>query len=407
LIKLLNGVKVLECAVLQCGDQAGRLLGDLGADVIKVEQPGVGDYLREIGGLITPHHSIRHMIANRNKRSITLNLRTQEGKDIFYRMLEDTDIVVDGFAGDACARLGIGYQQLRQAKPDIIYVQVSGFGARGPYANVPVHGKLMGALGGAITLKMGEDGLARAVASEGIFTGEVDSPLAAAMWGVMTALAALNHRTETGEGAYIDAAGSDGSLALQYNDKTQAWNDARLTDRATIPNLGHPHSPKYAYYETKDGKFIMFAAIEHKFWDNFCRVTNRPDLQEIKEHGVPVDFHDGGRPDLCFTLKDIFLERTVSEWMDLASRHDIPIAPVQDVDGLLTDKHLRAREIISESVHPGAGPFTTTGWAAPVMGQPFEVAQHAPTLGQHTDEVYAAMGFTPQQLDGLRLRKVI
>jgi len=140
MIELLKGVRVIECAVLFNGDQTGRHLADLGADVIKVEAPGVGDYLRDFLGQIAPHHSPAHLFANRNKRSITLNLRSDEGREVFWRLLATADIFVDGFAGDACAKMGIGYDDQRKVKPDIIYAQCSGFGAHGPYAQIPTHG---------------------------------------------------------------------------------------------------------------------------------------------------------------------------------------------------------------------------------------------------------------------------
>ena len=158
MIELLKGVRVVECAVLFNGDQTGRHLADLGADVIKVEAPDVGDYLRDFLGQIVPHHSPAHLFVNRNKRSVTLNLRQAEG-EVFYRLLRTADIFVDGFAGDACAKLGIGYDDQRAVRPDIIYAQCSGFGAYGPYVSIPTHGNMMGSLGGGVRLAMGDDGL--------------------------------------------------------------------------------------------------------------------------------------------------------------------------------------------------------------------------------------------------------
>jgi crotonobetainyl-CoA:carnitine CoA-transferase CaiB-like acyl-CoA transferase len=158
-MKLLEGVRVVECAVLFNGDQTGRHPADLGAGVIKVEAPGVGDYLRDFLAQIVPHHSPAPMYVNRNKRSVTLNLRSDEGREAFFTLLRTADIFVDGFAGDACARLGIGYDDQRRVKPGIIYAQCSGFGAHGPYAQIPTRGQMMGALGGGIELAMGSDNL--------------------------------------------------------------------------------------------------------------------------------------------------------------------------------------------------------------------------------------------------------
>ena len=130
--KLLEGVRVLESAVLFNGDSLGALLGDLGADVIKIESPGMGDYLRDFLGQITPHHSPAHIQVNKNKRSVTLDLRSDEGRALFFELLQTADVFIDGFAGNACAKLGIGYEQQKAAKPDIVYCQYSGYGSSGP-----------------------------------------------------------------------------------------------------------------------------------------------------------------------------------------------------------------------------------------------------------------------------------
>jgi crotonobetainyl-CoA:carnitine CoA-transferase CaiB-like acyl-CoA transferase len=148
MIKLLEGIRVLECAMLPTGDQTSRLLGDLGADVIKIERPGTGDYLRELGDRITDQNSVFHLFCNRNKRSVELNLRSDEGRAVFFDLLKTADIFVDGFAGDACEKLGIGYAAQREVKPDIIYCQANGFGTRGSYSQIPVHGYMMGAVAG-------------------------------------------------------------------------------------------------------------------------------------------------------------------------------------------------------------------------------------------------------------------
>jgi crotonobetainyl-CoA:carnitine CoA-transferase CaiB-like acyl-CoA transferase len=398
-IELLKGVRVIECAVLFNGDQTGRHLADLGADVIKVEAPGVGDYLRDFLGQIVPHHSPAHMFVNRNKRSITLNLRRDEGRRVFFRLLKTADIFIDGFAGDACAKLGIGYEDQREVKPDIIYAQCTGFGAYGPYAQIPTHGNMMGSLGGGVRLAMGDDGL---VEDRG---GLGDGTVPAALYTALSALAALQHRQRTGEGAYIDGAGSDAVLAQQWYPAVYTWNDARLTDRRGM-SQGAEHNPKYHYYETKDKHFILFCAIEPKFWENFCRAAGRTDLLEAHNREAPVDF-GGGDEALAHELQAIFHQRTKDEWADLARVHDIALGPANQVDDLRDDPQLKARGIIHESEHPVAGPFTAVGWPAMISGQPFDVIKPAPTLGQHVDEVLAELGYDEAEIERLRAGKVV
>ncbi len=404
MIELLKGVRVIECAVLFNGDQTGRLLGDMGADVIKVEAPGVGDYLRDFLGQVAPHHSPAHMYANRNKRSVTLNLRSDRGRELFFELLKTADIFIDGFTGDACAKLGIGYEDQCKVKPDIIYCQCSGFGAAGPYGQIPTHGVMMGALAGGTPVEMGEDGLVRSAGSgfgDGTTVGATNTALAG--------VAALAYRARTGKGTYIDGAGSDAVLATSWFGVTNAWNADRTVDYQA-PGGGargeEGGSAKYQHYETKDGKFILFCGIEHKFWDNFCRAVGREDLLAEKDTTEPVDFARA-QLGLRREVQKIFHTGTLQEWIAVALEHDIAMGPANSLGDLIDDPHLRAREIIHESEHPHAGPFTSVGWPAPVRGQPFDIFQPAPLLGEHTEEILSGLGRGRAEIDSLREEGVI
>jgi formyl-CoA transferase len=412
MIRLLDGVRVIECAILPTGDQLGRLLGDLGADVIKIERPGTGDYLRELGDRITDQHSVFHMMLNRNKRSIELDLRLPQGREVFFELLREADMFVDGFAGDACDQLGIGYEAQCAVKPDIVYCKASGFGAQGDYSQIPVHGYMMGAVAGQSELRVDADHVVSEVVDpQGYyFSGSIDGPLSTALYAALGGVAALHRRDRTGQGTFIDSAGCDAVLANQCLDALLAWNRDRITDRRNPPppvGLDPRKRPKYTYYETKDDKVVLLAAIEHKFWDNFCRAAGREDLIRVKNTEFSVDFADGGRADLLDVLVPVFRERTAAEWIDLALTYDIPLCPANSKLDLLEDRHLNAREILHHSVHPVAGPFTAVGWPAPVLGQPFDQARHAPTLGEHTDEVLSEYGFSADDIADLREHGVL
>jgi crotonobetainyl-CoA:carnitine CoA-transferase CaiB-like acyl-CoA transferase len=241
---------------------------------------------------------------------------------------------------------------------------------------------------------MSDDGLVQNLGGLG------DGTVPGALYTALSAVAALQYRQRTGQGVYIDGAGSDAVLAQQWYPAVYAWNDARLTDRRGM-SQGEEHNPKYHYYETKDRRFVLFCAIEPKFWENFCRAVDRTDLIDSHDREAPVDF-GGGDLTLAHELQAIFHQRTQEEWADLALVHDIALGPANQVDDLRQDPQLAARGIIHESRHPVAGPFTAVGWPAMVGGQPFDVTRPAPTLGEHADEVLAELGYDQRQIERLR-----
>lgn len=412
MFKQLDGIRVLESATLFTGDHVGTLLGDLGADVIKIESPFQGDYLRDFLGQITPHHSPAHVQVNKNKRSLTLDLRKPEGKELFWQLLDTVDVFVDGNAGDALDRLGVGYAEQRKRKPEIVYCQVSGFGSSGAYAQIPTHGQMMNALAAATPMDMGEDGLVRPSTEPPVMGGmhsSGDGTANAIIYGAYHVLAALVRRLRTGEGCFVDVSGADACVSSAWISATYALNDARIADRTTMPATGQAEtaSTKYQFYETSDGKFVLFCAIEPKFWNHFCAAVERPDLAVDPKGAAPVDFA-AGELELRHELQKIFHTHTLDEWMKIAVEHDVAMGPApKNVTDLLEDPHMRQREIFFEGEHPDAGPFTYVGQPAAIEGQTYEVWRPAPELGQHTTELLTELGLSAEQLSTLAAAKII
>jgi formyl-CoA transferase len=412
MIKLLEGVRVIECAMLPTGDNTSKLLGDLGADVIKVERPGYGDYLRVLGGLLAPDNSPFHLSSNRNKRSMELNLRDPRGREIFFDLLRTADIFVDGFASDACDKLGIGYEAQRAVKPDIIYCQANGFGRFGPYGKIPGHGYQFQSVGGAVVLREDDEGLMWEVPEgEGTeyFGGSLDGPLVGAVYAAMTALAALQQRARTGQGAFIDTACCDAVMAMQQTDCVLQWNLDKIYDRRQPPPPygTSPHArPKYSHFKCKDGKHVQLAAIEPKFWENFCRAIGRDDLKDQHDNTLPIEFF-GNDANLVYLLRDVFLTKTAQEWVKIAVDFDVPLVPTNSRMEVLHDPHLLARDAIETMVHPAVGEFTMPGWPAMVQGQHYETHRHAPALGEQTDEILAELGLDKKAQAELKAAGVI
>lgn len=414
MFKLLQGIRVIESAMLFNGGAVGMHLGDLGADVIKVESPGRGDYLRDFLGQIVPHVSPPHAQINKNKRSIELDVRQPEGRALFFELIRTADIFIDGFRAGACDEMGIGYDAQRAVKPDIIYVQHTGYGAEGPYASIPTHGQQMNALAGGMPCAVGPDGFVHFVRGQQFMGGTEASgpgPAVGAPAAALAAVAALVQRQRTGEGAYIDVSAADAVLAMSWIGGTFALNKHRLTSRIGLADEDKSGevgggSARYQLYQTRDDRFMLFCAIEPKFWLNFCRAIGRDDLSASIDQSGPVDFGHG-QAGLRHELTAIFRTRTQAEWTDLAARHDIAMGPAPRLEEVRDDPHIRSRGFIVDGEHPTAGTISYLGFPAIISGQRYGEVQPAPALGQQTSDILADLGIGPERLHALRAKGVI
>jgi len=387
---LLDGVRVVESAVLLNGDTVGMLLGDLGADVIKVEAPPAGDYLRYFLGQIVPGVSVAHAQVNRNKRSVLLDLSADADREKFWRLIDTADIFIDGNRPGVCDRLGVGPDEMRRRKPSIVYVQHTGFGADGPYANIPTHGMLMNALVGAHAVERGDDGLLH----RGTFDddganlgGEATS--VGGLQAALHAVAALVRARETGRGAYIDVAGSDATAMTAWLPMVLQRNATRITDRSGMAarSDGELTGSRYQFYETADKRVVLFGCIEQRFWDKWAVAAGRTDLvgRQADSSNAAVDWGDDAERRL---VADVIATKTLDEWLQLAAEHGFALgAAHQSIDEVAADPHVMRRNVFVEGTHPVAGPISYIGSAAIVDGEPFAVRRHAPAPGEHTDEI--------------------
>jgi crotonobetainyl-CoA:carnitine CoA-transferase CaiB-like acyl-CoA transferase len=407
-IDLLSGVRVVECGALLNAATVGMRLADLGAEVIKLERPGIGSYGRSSGGHVGTDLGVWHVQVNKNKRSITLDLRQEAGREAFWRLLDTADVFVDGNAYDACDKLGIGYEAQRERKPGIVYCQYTGFGAFGPYAALPTHGQMMDALAGAQRRTMGPDGfLEPAEPGPDTTLAGGEGTAAGAVHAALAVTAALVRRQRTGEGAYLDVAGYEGVFAQAWVSTTQALNRPRVINPEMMAGPEKLlKSARYQYYETADGEVLLFCAMERKFWNNFCDGAERPDLRDGGA-GSQFEFGEGG-DDLRREIQSVIVQRTLAEWMRFALEHDVQLGPApRTTVEALEDPHVRARGMALEGVHAHGGAFTYVAPPVHVGGQTYAVERLAPSLGEHTLEVLRELGYDDASLEALSREGVI
>ncbi|MGV0793612.1 CaiB/BaiF CoA transferase family protein [Mycolicibacterium sp. XJ1819] len=391
---LLEGVRVVESAVLLNGDTVGMLLGDLGADVIKVESPPGGDYLRYFLGQIVPGVSVAHAQVNRNKRSILLDLTREADLATFWRLIDTADVFIDGNRPGVCDRLGIGPKAMRARKPSIVYVQHTGFGASGPYAAIPTHGMLMNALVGAHAVERGDDGLLQrgAFAEDGANLGG-EATSVGALHAALHAVAALVRARATGIGAYVDVAASDATAMTAWLPIVLQLNADRITDRSGMAarESGALTGSRYQFYETADGRVVLFGCIEQRFWDKWAVAAGRDDLVDRRADtsNASVDWGDDVERRL---VAEVIATKPLQEWLALAAEHGFALgAAYQSVREVAADPHIAERNVFVEGQHPVAGPVTYVGSAAVVDGARFTVRRHAPAPGEHTEEILAEL----------------
>jgi crotonobetainyl-CoA:carnitine CoA-transferase CaiB-like acyl-CoA transferase len=401
---LLTGVRVIESAVLLNGDTVGMLLGDLGADVVKVETPPVGDYLRYFLGQLTPGVSVAHAQVNKNKRSVLLNLTTATGLDAFWRLIDTADIFIDGNRPGVCNKLGVGPDAMLKRRPSIVYVQHTGFGATGPYASIPPHGMMMNALVGAHTLRKGDDGQLYPTTPErdgANLGGEATS--VGALHAALHAVAGLLRARATGVGAHIDVAASDATALTAWLAITLQRNDSRITDRTGMAERsgGEMTGSRYQFYATADDKVVLFGCIEQRFWDLWASAAGRDDLvgREATGGNSAVEWGDADERRL---VADVIRTKTLAEWVSLAADHGFALSPAhQDAEDVVNDPHVRTRNVFVDGEHPVAGPISYVGSAAVVDGKPHEVRRHAPSPGEHSREILAEVGMSNDDIDRL------
>ncbi|MDF1791506.1 MAG: CaiB/BaiF CoA-transferase family protein [Thalassobaculaceae bacterium] len=392
----LDGVRIFDLTRILAGPTATQLLGDLGADVIKIERPGQGDDTRKWGppyvkgpdGEDTTE-SAYYLCANRSKRSITIDLASPDGIALAKRLIGECDVLVENFKVGSLARLGLGYEQLKDEFPNLVYCSVTGFGQTGPYAERAGYDFLAQGMGGVMSVT-GTPGV------EPVKVGVGIADVMTGMYAATNILAALRHRDRTGEGQHIDVCLLDTQVSWLVNEGTNY-----LVSGEVPKPLGneHPNIVPYKVFATADGHVILACGNDRQF-QGWCDVAGADELKADPRYATnPLRLKN--RVALYAAMPDYMMTRTTDEWVAELEAAKVPCGPVNTIDRAFADPQVQARGMRIDLPHPLAGEGTVPLIANPVKlsGTPVRYRYAPPTLGQHTDEVLAEiLGLSEQEI---------
>ena len=376
----LHGIKIVDLSIQIPGPYCSMILADLGAEVIKIEQPGVGDFARALPHLFNG--------INRNKKSVILELKSPKGKEILYKLVAHADIVLEGFRPGVAKKLGIDYARLKGINPRIIYCSISGYGQDGPYKNMAGHDINYQGVAGLLSLT--EDLQASADLS-----GLPLADIAGSMFAAISILTAIVDRTKSGTGQYIDVSMAAGVFS---------WVGASLfTALKRLNNAESLYIPHYGIFKTKDDEFITLGIIhEQHFWENLCAVI---DLGEMKNLNLMERI--ARREEIVSALQSAFMTKSREEWLSLLHEADVPCGPVLTMEESFADPQIRHRQMVFELEHPVEGTIKQRAFPARFSDIELKRDMPPPLYGQHTDEILRDLGYAKADIKKLREEKVV
>ena len=385
----LEGVRVLDCSQILAGPFCSMLLADMGADVIKIEKPNGGDDTRRMGPPFIDTESAAFLAMNRNKRSIVLNFKEQSGVQAMKTLVKDADIVIENYRTGTMARLGLGYEDLKNINPGIIYCSISGFGRTGPYAN----------RGGFDLVAQGMSGLMS-------ITGVPDSPpvkvgvpiadMNAGMFATYGILTAYINKLRTKKGQYLEISLMEAAIAYTV------WESAgyfATGDIAEPLGSSHRNSAPYQALKTKDGH-INVGAPNQSNWERFANAIERSDLvtrNEFKDNASRLVNRESLERELELTLTT----KNSSEWLEVLEKSGVPAGPILNISEVWNDPQIEARNMKVTLDHPTAGKITNIGLAAKLYSTPGRITKPAPLLGEHTREILVDAGYSKKNIEDL------
>ncbi|HAS91037.1 MAG TPA: carnitine dehydratase [Clostridiales bacterium] len=394
-MKALENLVVLDLTRVLAGPYSAMMMGDFGANIIKIEQPGVGDDSRAFGPFVGKE-SAYYMSLNRNKRSMTLNFKEQGARDLFKEMVKKADVVLENYRPGTMEKFGLGYDVLKEIKPDLIYAACSGFGETGPYSQKPAYDIIVQAMGGIMSITGQEGG-------EPTRPGASIGDIIAGLFTTIGVSMALYHRAMTGEGQKIDVAMLDCQVAILEN------AISRYLVNGVVPGpLGnrHPSITPFEAFTASDGHVIVGAGND-RLWKKLCEMIGKPELTSDPRFLTNGD-RTNNQKALKPILDEVFKTKTIDEWLAMLEEAGVPCAPINTVDRVVKDPQVNARHMLVEVEHPVAGMMHIPGVPIKMSQTPGAVEKPAPLLGQHTEEILQEMlGYDSAKVQELREKGVL
>ncbi len=391
----LDGVRVLDVSQVMAGPFCCLLLGDMGADVIKIEKPDGGDDSRRMAPPFIQGESAAFLAMNRNKRSLALDLKQPGGRTIFHRLAAEADVIVENFRPGTLEALGLGYSALSADHPELIYCSVSGFGQTGPYRE----------RGGFDLVAQGMSGLMSITGQAGeppVKVGVPITDLNAGMYATYGVLTAYIHRLRTGKGQFVETSLLEAGIAYTV------WESAIYFATGQIPPpMGSAHrlSAPYQAFRTADG-YINVGAANQANWVKLARVLRRDDLlSDPRFQDNPS--RTARAAELAAELDETFRLRPTDEWLTRLEAAGVPTGPIYDMAQVYADPQVQARSMMIEIDHPSAGRVKHIGLPVKMSETPGAIRRPAPTLGQHTNEILGELGFGAEEIEQLHISRVV
>lgn len=381
----LNGLRVLDLTRLQPGNYATMVMGDLGAEVIKVEEPGRGDYVRWTPPMVG-ESSAMHLALNRNKKSVTLNLKDPRGVDLLKSLVAGADVLIESFRPGVMDRLGVGYSTLSHVRPQLIYAAITGYGQDGPYAARVGHDINYISTAGILDTTGPHSG-------DPVLPSVQIADLSGAMMAVIGVLSALYRREPEGRGEFIDVSMMDSGLSWLALHTAPWFAGAEPLQRGQgYLNGGFPF---YRVYRCGDGRHLSVGALEPQFWKSLCSSIGHPELADEQYAPEPR------RSEIHALLEEVFASKTRNEWVELLAGTDSCVAPVNGFEEMVDDPQLRHRQMIVDSPLGEAEGWRHLGIVPRLKDAPGSLDRRAPGLGEHNSEVYSSIGLGQEQLAAL------